>query len=137
MMHSGKVARAGAAIAAISMLISACATRPVQHGSTNGASIVWNDTAWCVPFRLRRALADVSRRFGPVTVHSTHRWPIENWLKGGKSKSYHLSCRAVDFSVPGDPAAVTAYLVSLSEVGGYSHYDQGFYHIDTGPRRTW
>jgi Peptidase M15 len=136
MMRSSSAVRAGAAIAALSVLISACATRPPRPGAAH-ADITWNDTAWCVPLRLRRALADVSRRFGPVTVHSTHRWPIENWLKGGKSRSYHLSCRAVDFSVPGDPATVVAYLVSLGEVGGYSHYEQGFYHIDTGPRRTW
>ena len=100
-------------------------------------SIDWDDTRWCVPLRLKIVLAKVSQRFGPVKVHSTHRWLFENWRKGGKPKSYHLSCRAVDFSVPGDPEAVKRYLVSRKEVGGYSYYSQGFFHIDTGPRRTW
>jgi uncharacterized protein YcbK (DUF882 family) len=99
--------------------------------------ITWNDTRWCVPYRLKSALRQVSKRFGPVVVHSTHRWPLENWAKGGKKRSYHLSCKAVDFGVRGDPAGVAEYLITLPQVGGYSRYPQGFYHIDSGPRRTW
>ena len=101
------------------------------------AKITWNDTSWCVPLQLKVALFKISKRFGHVRVHSTHRWPLENARKGGKPKSYHLSCQAVDFSVPGNPSEVKRYLVSLWEVGGYSYYSKGFYHIDTGPRRTW
>jgi len=99
--------------------------------------IAWGDTSWCVPWELKYALNKVSRRFGPIKVHSTHRWPLENARKGGKKRSYHLSCRAVDFSVPGRPADVKSYLRSLPQVGGYSYYSRGFYHIDNGPRRTW
>lgn len=102
------------------------------------AEISWNDTRWCVPPRLKVVLRKVSRNFGPVSVHSTHRWPAENRRKGGKPKSYHLKCRAVDFSVKGDPDGVLEFLKSQPEVGGYSRYArQKFYHIDTGPRRTW
>ena len=101
------------------------------------AKITWNDTSWCVPLQLKIALTKISKRFGHVKVHSTHRWPLENARKGGKPKSYHLSCRAVDFSVPGKPSEVKKYIRSLWEVGGYSYYPRGFYHIDTGPRRTW
>jgi len=101
--------------------------------------INWNDTSWCVPFQLKVALMKVSQRYGAIRVHSTHRWPLENKRKGGKKKSYHLSCRAVDFSVKGgNPQDIKRYLVSMSEVGGYSYYPRGnFFHIDTGPRRTW
>lgn len=99
--------------------------------------IKWNDTKWCTPLSLQFALNKISRRFGPITVHSTHRWPIENWRKGGKPRSYHLTCRAIDFSVPGRPSQVKAYLRSLPEIGGFSYYSKGFYHIDNGPRRTW
>lgn len=100
--------------------------------------IEWNDTRWCVPARLKVVLRQVSRKFGPVRVHSTHRWPLENKLKGGKPKSYHLSCRAVDFSVVGYPSGVTDFLKNNPRVGGYSYYPRGrFYHIDTGPKRTW
>lgn len=99
--------------------------------------IIWNDTSWCTPIELKIALNKISRKFGPIKVHSTHRWPLENARKGGKKRSYHLTCRAVDFSVPGRPSDVKAYLRSLPQVGGYSHYPRGFYHIDNGPRRTW
>lgn len=99
--------------------------------------IIWNDTSWCTPIGLKIALNKISRKFGPIKVHSTHRWPLENARKGGKKRSFHLSCRAVDFAVPGKPSEVKAFLRSLHEVGGYSYYSKGFYHIDNGPRRTW
>lgn len=101
------------------------------------AKIDWNDTKWCVPPKLKIVLRQVARKFGPVSVHSTHRWPLENRRKGGKPRSYHLSCRAVDFSVEGDPSGVLPYLARHRYVGGYARYSQGFYHIDRGPKRTW
>lgn len=117
--------------------LSGCANWKLS-GINYPVRIQWNDTRWCVPLRLKIVLRAVSRRFGPIVVHSTHRWPLENRRKGGKPRSYHLTCRAVDFSVRGaDPRAVKRYLVSRPEVGGYSYYRQGFFHIDTGPRRTW
>jgi uncharacterized protein YcbK (DUF882 family) len=132
--------RAGAAILlAAAVLLPGCAWFPdwKASGVNYPVDIRWNDTKWCVPLRLKRALAKVSAHFGPVTVHSTHRWPFENWRKGGKPKSFHLTCRATDFSVTGEAEAIKAFLISLPEVGGYSRYPQGFFHIDTGPRRTW
>jgi len=122
-------------VVCLPLLLAACA-----GGFTSffkPARITWNDTSWCTPLQLKIALTKISKRFGPVKVHSTHRWPLENFRKGGKPKSYHLTCRAVDFSVPGRPNEVKQYIRSLREVGGYSHYPRGFYHIDTGPRRTW
>jgi uncharacterized protein YcbK (DUF882 family) len=102
------------------------------------APIEWNDTKWCVPIELKVVLNKVARKFGKLRIHSTHRWPRENKRKGGKSKSYHLKCRAVDFSVVGGATGVTEFLKSQSAVGGYSYYPhQSFYHIDNGPRRTW
>ncbi|MEM9332978.1 MAG: D-Ala-D-Ala carboxypeptidase family metallohydrolase [Pseudomonadota bacterium] len=127
------------AVLVLPLVLSACAS-----GNTQGflavfraPQIAWNDTSWCVPLELKIALNKISRKFGPIKVHSTHRWPLENARKGGKKRSYHLTCRAVDFSVPGDPREVKAYIRSLWEVGGYSYYPGGFYHIDNGPRRTW
>jgi uncharacterized protein YcbK (DUF882 family) len=120
---------------ALSPALSGCATPGGLGG--HPVSIKWQDSSWCVPWRLKTVLHRVARRYGPVTVHSTHRWLIENWLKGGKPRSYHLTCRAVDFSVRGDPPGVLAYLRAQREVGGYARYPKGFYHIDTGPRRTW
>jgi uncharacterized protein YcbK (DUF882 family) len=124
---------------ALATAAAGCALLPGWRETQNyyPASVTWNDARWCVPWRLKVALRKVSQRFGPVTVHSTHRWPFENWAKGGKKRSYHLTCRAVDFAVRDDPAGVLDYLAGLEQVGGYSRYPQGFYHIDTGPRRTW
>jgi hypothetical protein len=124
------------ALLAVVLGVSGCASWQ-KSGINYPVRIDWNDTRWCVPLRLKIVLKDVSRRFGKVRVHSSHRWPFENMRKGGKPRSYHLTCRAVDFSVPGDPAAVKRYLISRPEVGGYSYYRQGFFHIDTGARRTW
>ncbi len=116
-------------------VLSGCASLPGQ--SNYRTSVTWNDSSWCVPWSLKRVLKRVSREYGPVTVYSTHRWPMENKLKGGKPKSYHLRCRAVDFAVSSHDGDLTHYLKSQPEVGGYSRYPQGFYHIDNGPRRTW
>lgn len=121
-------------------LLTNCALSGSSHNAANiyPVSVSWNDTRWCAPSRLKRVLNHVSQRFGPVTVHSSHRWPFENWRKGGKPRSYHLTCRALDFSVEGDPNGVLDYLIANRAVGGFSRYaKQGFYHIDTGPRRTW
>ena len=122
-----------------SLALAGCASAPYSStfGYLRPAKVVYKDTKWCVPGRLKSSLKKVSRRFGTVTVYSTHRWPLENRRKGGKPKSYHLRCRATDFTVPGNPSEVIAYLKSLRAVGGYSYYQRGFYHIDTGPRRTW
>ncbi|MCR9135681.1 MAG: D-Ala-D-Ala carboxypeptidase family metallohydrolase [Alphaproteobacteria bacterium] len=104
---------------------------------SQSVTVNYQDTKWCVPRKLKRVLRNVSRRYGPVTVHSTKRGWFENWRKGGASNSLHLRCQAVDFSVRADPASVIAYLKSQRAVGGYKYYASGHYHIDTGPRRTW
>ncbi|EAV42516.1 uncharacterized protein YcbK (DUF882 family) [Labrenzia sp. MBR-25] len=100
-------------------------------------SIDYNDSSWCVPRKLKKVLNRVASRYGKVTVSSTKRWWLENWWKGGAKDSYHLNCRAVDFSVRGNPSSVIAFLKAQPEVGGYKHYSSGHYHIDIGPRRTW
>jgi uncharacterized protein YcbK (DUF882 family) len=123
---------------ALPLMLSACASADFAS-FFRPAKITWNDTSWCTPLQLKIALTKVAKKFGPVRVHSTHRWPLENKRKGGKPKSYHLTCRAVDFSVKGgSPKEIKNYLKSMWEVGGYSYYPhQNFFHIDTGPRRTW
>ena len=93
----------------------------------------WN----CVPDSLKIVLNEVSRRYGPVTVNSTHRSRSKNRRVGGASHSYHLNCQAVDFRVKGNQSAVMKYLRSHPNVGGLKRYRSGFIHIDTGPRRSW
>ncbi|NVK35627.1 MAG: DUF882 domain-containing protein [Rhodobacteraceae bacterium] len=101
------------------------------------SDVTYDDTSWCVPRKLKKVLNRLTDRFGPVTISSTKRWWLENWWKGGARNSYHLKCQAVDFRVGGSPYEVIAFLKAQPEVGGYKHYSSGFYHIDTGPRRTW
>lgn len=103
----------------------------------SSSAIAYNDTAWCVPRKLKKVLNRVAERYGKVTVHSTKRWWLENWWKGGARHSLHLDCRAVDFSVGGNPSSVVAFLKAQPEVGGYKYYRGGHYHIDNGSRRTW
>lgn len=120
------------------LALSGCSSLPgFGWIGTSSSTVSYQDTKWCVPRKLKRVLNRVSKQYGPVTVHSTKRWWYENWRKGGARNSYHLNCKAVDFSVRGDPSSVIAYLKSQPEVGGYKHYQSGHYHIDTGPRRTW
>lgn len=106
--------------------------------STSRAANVTANAPWkCVPDSLKVVLNEVSRRYGPVTVNSTHRSRSKNRRVGGARHSYHLHCQAVDFRVKGDNAAVMRYLRRHPNVGGLKRYRSGYFHIDTGPRRTW
>ncbi len=102
-----------------------------------GNRIHYNAPSKCVPARLKNALAEVSARFGPITVNSTVRSASANRKAGGRKKSYHLSCAAVDFRVHGSTKGLMTWLRKHPSVGGYKRYSSGFYHIDTGPKRTW
>jgi uncharacterized protein YcbK (DUF882 family) len=100
-------------------------------------AIVFRAPSRCVPGSLIRVLKRVSARYGPITVNSTWRAPSKNRRIGGRSKSLHLSCRAVDFRVHGSSRGLAKFLLAHKEVGGFNRYPSGFYHIDNGPRRTW
>lgn len=125
-----------ASIVVTAFLLGACGSSS-SLSMFQPSTVTYTDTKWCVPGRLKRVLNRLSRRFGTVTVTSTNRWWLENWAKGGARRSYHRGCRAVDFTVPGSPSKVVAFLKSQRGVGGYKYYPSGHYHIDVGPRRTW
>lgn len=91
----------------------------------------------CVPNRLKIVLRQVSKKFGKVVVNSTHRSRRHNRRVGGRRGSYHLRCQAVDFRVKGRTRGLTRWLANHPYVGGYNRYPSGYYHIDTGPKRTW
>lgn len=91
----------------------------------------------CVPERLKNVLSRVSAKYGPITVNSTVRTRTRNNRVGGKDQSYHLSCQAVDFRVHGGSSGLMSHLSSSGDVGGLKRYPAGYYHIDTGPRRSW
>jgi hypothetical protein len=91
----------------------------------------------CLPGSLTAVLADVSARFGVVSIQSTHRSHGRNRRAGGARRSLHLSCRAIDFRVKSRARGVMAYLRSRPEVGGLKVYRNGIIHIDNGSRRSW
>lgn len=91
----------------------------------------------CVPASLRDVIADISARFGAVSVESTHRTASRNRRAGGAGHSLHLACRAVDFRIHNRFRGVMAYLRSRPEVGGLKIYRNGIIHIDNGSRRSW
>ncbi|MEL6372421.1 MAG: D-Ala-D-Ala carboxypeptidase family metallohydrolase [Pseudomonadota bacterium] len=92
----------------------------------------------CLPKGLKNVLIGVALKFGSVRVNSTHRSWARNKRVGGRPRSFHLKCRAVDFLVRAHRYKVLRYLLSRPEVGGYKVYRRsGHIHIDDGPRRTW
>jgi uncharacterized protein YcbK (DUF882 family) len=99
--------------------------------------IKWSAPSNCVPAGLKGVIQKVAARFGPITVNSTARSRAKNARVGGRSKSYHLGCRAVDFRVHGSSKGLIGFLASQKNVGGIKRYSSGFYHIDNGPRRSW
>lgn len=115
---------------------------PVKKASAGGASrsagnIKLNAPWKCVPDKLKAVIREVSRRYGAVIVNSTYRSRSKNRRVGGASRSYHLRCQAVDFRVRGDGRKVLRFLRNHPHVGGLKRYRSGYFHIDTGPRRTW
>lgn len=92
----------------------------------------------CIPPALKAVLGEVAQKFGPVTVNSSHRSKARNKRVGGKSRSFHLKCQAVDFKVHSRKRGLSKFLRNHKLVGGWKRYARtGHYHIDTGPKRTW
>lgn len=119
------------------LLLGACAKTPIVNLVFAGnKDVTYKDTKSCVPWRLKRAVNHTSRKFGKIIVTSTKREAGENRRNGGAKKSFHLRCKAVDFSLKADRAKVLKFLKNHNSVGGYSSYTS-HYHIDTGPKRTW
>jgi uncharacterized protein YcbK (DUF882 family) len=103
-----------------------------------GAILVRDSTPTrCLPGNLKDVLAEVTARFGPVSLESTHRPRSVNRRKGGARNSLHIACRAIDFRVKARTAGLTAYLRSRPEIGGLKVYRNGIIHIDNGERRNW
>ncbi len=109
-----------------------------SYAAAAGARVATAGKPWdCVPGRLKAVLGQVARKYGRVTINSTNRSKVLNRKVGGKRGSYHLKCAAVDFRVNGSTKGLIRFLANHDLVGGYKRYGSGFYHIDTGPKRTW
>lgn len=91
----------------------------------------------CLPHSLIGIIYDLAEEFGEVRIHSTHRSHRHNVRVGGARQSFHLQCRAIDFTVVRGPSNLFKRLRARPEVGGLKKYSSGFFHIDNGPKRTW
>ena len=88
----------------------------------------------CLPGSVKTKLAQIHAKFGPVRTVSTHRPGAR--IAGSGKRSYHASCRAVDFHAPrGKRGSVVAWL-KRNHSGSVGTYSCGMHHIhiDNGPR---
>jgi hypothetical protein len=112
--------------------------QPEFGRSLSGGGVRWVANSGCLNGRLRAVIYQVANNYGPVTVNSTCRSRRHNARVGGAHHSHHLAGNAVDFRVHGRGArGVYAFLRSHPSVGGLKFYRRGFFHIDTGSRRSW
>lgn len=111
---------------------------PTVDRSLTGRRVNWVAAFRCLNASLRAVVDQVASSFGPVTVNSTCRSRRHNARVRGARHSHHLSGNAVDFRVRGaNLRAVYSFLRNHASVGGLKLYRRGFFHIDTGARRTW
>lgn len=89
----------------------------------------------CLPQSIKNQLNYINNNFGKVRIISTHR-PGARTPKG--TRSYHASCRAVDFYVSKNQSAAARYL-KANWNGGVGTYSgrHNHIHIDNGPRYRW
>jgi hypothetical protein len=89
--------------------------------------------------RLMSALRKVRAKYREaVVIDSAYRSPTYNRMVSGAKNSFHMSCRALDISVPGvSKDALRDFVRSLPEIGGVGIYASGSIHMDTGPVRNW
>lgn len=110
------------------------------HPQARAASNPWHRPVACVPHGLIAMADRIAARFhkGPAFIVSGYRSPSHNRAVHGARHSYHLQCRAVDFSVVGVSSWALFQAARKMHHGGIGHYaGRNFIHIDDGPRREW
>lgn len=87
----------------------------------------------CLPGELKSRLAEIRQKFGAVEILSTYRGGAR--MPSGQ-RSYHASCRAVDFNPPRGKYSQVASWLKSTHGGGVGTYSCGMHHIhlDNGPR---
>ena len=121
--------RLGAAIICALFFVGFAGTSPVDAARSASSS-----SSGCLPGVLKRRLSQIRSTFGRVRVISSFRRGAR--IAGSGRRSYHASCRAVDFVPPrGKYRAVVAWL-KRNHFGGIGTYSCGLHHIhiDNGPR---
>lgn len=86
----------------------------------------------CLPGVLKAKLNEIRKKFGPIKVISTHRPGAK--IRGSGKRSYHASCRAVDFvPPPGKYSTVVRWLYAYHDGGVGTYTCMNHIHIDNGP----
>lgn len=118
-----KLGRNLIACAAVLFSCAALWTAPARAAATS-----------CLPATLQNTLAEITQRFGPIRVVSAHRPGAR--VAGSGRRSYHASCRAIDFDPPQGKYTEVAAWLKASHKGGVGTYSCGMHHIhiDNGPR---
>lgn len=102
--------------------------------SPAAASAAASTNSGCLPASVRATLSAIRSKFGSIEIVSTFRRGAR--IAGTGHKSYHASCRAVDFHpARGSYGRVLAWLKSNFR-GGLGTYSCGMHHlhIDNGPK---
>ena len=88
----------------------------------------------CLPGVLKTRLSQIRSRFGSVRVISTFRRGAR--IAGSGRRSFHASCRAVDFYPPRGKYRAVVNWLKRNHFGGVGTYSCGMHHIhiDNGPR---
>ena len=88
----------------------------------------------CLPGALKSRLNQIRSQFGPVRIVSTYRRGAR--ISGSGKRSFHASCRAVDFVPPRGKYRQVASWLKQVHGGGGGTYSCGMHHIhlDNGPR---
>jgi hypothetical protein len=88
----------------------------------------------CLPGALKSRLDQIRAQFGPVRIVSTYRRGAR--IAGSGKRSFHASCRAVDFVPPRGKYGQVANWLKQVHGGGVGTYSCGMHHIhlDNGPR---
>lgn len=107
----------------------------VITGGTVGASRAGRIPTGCLPSVLKQRLAEIRRKFGPVTIISTIRRGAR--IAGTGRRSKHADCRAVDFKIR-NRMKVWRWLNRVHKGGlGLYHGPCKHIHIDNGHRARW
>ncbi len=89
----------------------------------------------CLPGVIKSRLAEIRKKFGPVTIISTMRRGAR--ISGSGRRSKHADCRAVDFKVK-NKMKVYRWLNKIHNGGvGLYHGPCSHIHIDNGSRTRW
>ncbi len=104
-----------------------------------GVRIATDDSTGCVPEKLKGFIDQLRTRFGRVDIRSGYRSRSHNRQVGGARRSQHMSCNAIDFSVPGVPKSEVRLFLTANFQGraGVGYYCGDRFHLDVGNPRQW